>query len=83
MLDPSRVCDLHHSSRQCRILHPLSEARDRTRNLVVPSQIFKPLNHDETSEEHILHFHLSPSSRCLKIMFLLTFMEIEVFSKAI
>ena len=28
--DPSCICDLHHSSRQCRILNPLSEARDRT-----------------------------------------------------
>ena len=28
--DPSRVWDLHHSSRQCRISDPLSEARDRT-----------------------------------------------------
>ena len=26
--DPSCVCDLHHSSRQCHILNPLSEARD-------------------------------------------------------
>ena len=25
--DPSLVCNLHHSSRQCRILNPLSEAR--------------------------------------------------------
>ena len=25
---PSLVCDLHHSSRQCRILDPLSKARD-------------------------------------------------------
>jgi len=37
--DPSLVCDLHHSSRQRRILHPLSEARDGTRNLMVPSRI--------------------------------------------
>ena len=37
--DPSRICDLHHSSRQCRILNPLSKARDQTRNLMVPSQI--------------------------------------------
>ena len=28
--DPSRVCNLHHSSWQCQILKPLSEARDRT-----------------------------------------------------
>ena len=26
--DPSRVCNVHHSSQQCRILNPLSEARD-------------------------------------------------------
>ena len=26
--DLSQVCDLHHSSRQCQILNPLSEARD-------------------------------------------------------
>ena len=36
--DPSHVCDLHHSSRQCQIPNPLSEARDRTRKLMVPSQ---------------------------------------------
>ena len=34
MPDPSRVCDLHHSSRHCQILNPLSEARDLTRILV-------------------------------------------------
>ena len=28
MRDPSRICDLHHSSEQCWILNPLSEARD-------------------------------------------------------
>ena len=37
--DQSLVCNLHHSSRQCRILNPLSEARDQTRNLMIPSQI--------------------------------------------
>ena len=36
--DPSRIC-IHHSSRQCRILNPLSEARDQTRNFLVPSWI--------------------------------------------
>ena len=39
MRDPSHICDLHHSSRQCRILNPLSKARDRTHNLMVSSQI--------------------------------------------
>ena len=37
--DLSLVCDLHHSSWQYRILNWLSEARDRTRNLMVPSWI--------------------------------------------
>ena len=37
--DPSCICDLHHSSRQSRILNPLRKARDRTRNLMVPVQI--------------------------------------------
>ena len=39
MPDPSPICNLHHSSWQRRILYPLSEARDRTRNLMVPSRI--------------------------------------------
>ena len=37
--DSSSVSDLHHSSWQHRILNPLSEARDWTLNLTVPSQI--------------------------------------------
>ena len=37
--DLSRICDLLHSSWQCPILNPLSKARDRTRNLMVPSWI--------------------------------------------
>ena len=37
--DPSHVCDLHHSSQQRQILNPLSEDKDRTHNLTVPSQI--------------------------------------------
>ena len=40
--DPSCVCDLHHRSRQSQTLNPLSEARDRTHNLMVPSQIRFP-----------------------------------------
>ena len=37
--DPSHVCDLHHSSLQHQILNPLSEARERTLDLMAPSQI--------------------------------------------
>ena len=36
---PTCVCDPHHSSHQQRIFNPLSEGRDRTCNLIVPSQI--------------------------------------------
>ena len=32
--DPSSVCDLHHSSRQCQIPDPLSEASHRTHGLM-------------------------------------------------
>ena len=37
--DLSRICNLHHSLRQCWILNPLSEARDGTRVLTDASQI--------------------------------------------
>ena len=37
--DLSHICDLHHSSWQRQILNPLSEARDPTLNLTVPSRV--------------------------------------------
>ena len=37
--DLSHICDLHHRPRQHQILNPLSKSRDRTRILMVPSQI--------------------------------------------
>ena len=40
--DPSRVCDLYHSSWQRQILNPLSEAGDRTRILMDTSQVCYP-----------------------------------------
>ena len=39
MWDLSRMCDLHHSSRQCQIPDPLSEVRDRTCILMDASRI--------------------------------------------
>ena len=39
MPDPTCVCDLHPSSWQCRILTPLSEARNGTRILMDTSQV--------------------------------------------
>ena len=47
--DLSRVCNLHHSSWQCWILNPLSEARDRTCVLMDSSQIPTPLSHNRNS----------------------------------
>ena len=37
--DPSHVFNLHHIPRQHQILNPLTEARDRPCNLMVPRQI--------------------------------------------
>ena len=37
--DPSRVCDLHHSTWQGQILNTLSEARDQTHNLMDTSWV--------------------------------------------
>ena len=37
--DLSHVCDLHHSSQQHRIPHPLSEAKDQTLVLMDTGQI--------------------------------------------
>ena len=39
MQDLSHVCDLHHSSRQCWILNPLTEARNRTHILIDTSWV--------------------------------------------
>ena len=37
--DPSRICDLYHSSRKCWILDPLSKARNCTRVLMDASPV--------------------------------------------
>ena len=39
MRDPSRVCNPHHSSQQCRIPNPLNKARDGTHILMDTGQI--------------------------------------------
>ena len=55
MPDPSRVCNLHHSSHQHPILNPLSQARDGTHNLMVPSQIWL---HCTMTQTHSFFFFL-------------------------
>ena len=37
--DPRCICDRHHDSQQSRTLNPLSEGRDPTHNITVPSRI--------------------------------------------
>ena len=44
--DPSRVCNLHHSSWQHQILNSLSETRDQTHVLMDASRVHQPLSHD-------------------------------------
>ena len=57
--DPSLTCNLHHSSRQRRILNPPCEARDRTCILMDASQIQQLLSHDGNSIYHIFFFYSS------------------------
>ena len=65
--DPCRVCYLYHSSRQHQILKPLMEARDRTRNLMVPSQIcFRCTTMGTPSNIYLLNRFIS------KIYFIIT-----------
>ena len=47
--DLSCICDLHHSSQQCWIINPLSEARDRTLILLDTSWVSLLLNHEGKS----------------------------------
>ena len=50
MWNPGHDCDLHHSSRQCRILNPLSKARDQTSILMDTNWVLNPLSHKRNSK---------------------------------
>ena len=47
--DLSHICDIHHSSQQCWILYPLTEARDWTHVLMDASWVLNPLCHNRNS----------------------------------
>ena len=49
MQDLSHISDLHHSSKQCQILNPLSEARDQSCILMDASLICFPLSQERNS----------------------------------
>ena len=48
--DLSCVYDPHHSSRQRQTLNSLSEARDRTLEIMDTSQVYNPLSHNRNSK---------------------------------
>ena len=60
--DRSCICTLHHRSWQCRILNPLSEARDQTCVPMDASQRMKKQGQDSTEGESTKA--VSRSSRC-------------------
>ena len=50
----SLVCNLPHSSRQSRILNPLSEPRDQIHILMDTCQVLNPLSHNRNSLTQLL-----------------------------
>ena len=72
--NPSRVCDLRHSSQQHQILNPLIEARDRTCILMDTSQICFTVPQQEllgmlahaATWIHLEHFKLNEISQSQK-----------------
>ena len=48
----NRVCDQHHGSWKCWILHPLSKARDWAHILMDTNQVHNLLSHSENSLTH-------------------------------
>ena len=54
--DPSCICDLHHSLRQCQILNPLSKARDRTCILMDTSWILNPQELNNGNSQYLCGF---------------------------
>ena len=67
MWDPSHICNLHHSSRQHWILNPLNEARGRTCNLIIPSQVRQPLSHNGNSQISLLKQDLKSRNKQIGI----------------
>ena len=58
--DPSHTCDLCYSSRQCQILNPLSEVRDRIYIFIHTSRVLNPLSHNGNSRRSLLKPSVRP-----------------------
>ena len=54
MLDPSRICNLHCSAWQYRVLNPLNETRDQTHILMDANRVYNLLSHNGTPEKNSL-----------------------------
>ena len=75
MPDPSRICDLNHSSWQYWILNPLSQVRDQTCNLVVTSQIRFRCTMTGTPA---LFFSRGPEQHLFEYIFLKVFIKMDM-----
>ena len=69
--DPSRVCNLQHSSQKCRILNPLSKVRDRTHIFMDTSWICFPCTITGTpwvpfNDENLYYQTLAQNKLCLQ-----------------
>ena len=56
--DPSHVCNIHHSSQQCRIFNPRSEARDQICILMGPSEFLLTTEPQRERQKFILKYQL-------------------------
>ena len=63
--DLKLICNLHHSSQQCRILYPLSQVQNRTHILMDASQVHNPLSHYTNSPQKF--FNMSFKSKDKKL----------------
>ena len=77
MPDPSHACDRRCSLQQCRILNPLSEARDRTISSWILCWVPNPLSHNwNSSHKRILFRYISSQSNPVLIQ-TVTWMNFE------
>ena len=54
--DPVHICDLHHRSRQCQILNPMSKASDGTCVLMDTSCVLLPLSHNDNFADSLFQW---------------------------